>query len=94
VSGVSEDKIKDPGQDRAETSCEASPSWSSEPQNSRISNHAKDVICDPNFEGWFRCAHSCLKLTEFIPSTFDIHFFTVSYPIELPASAAGGRAET
>jgi hypothetical protein len=32
----------------------------SEPQNSRITNHAKDVIYDPNFEGWFRYAQSFL----------------------------------
>jgi hypothetical protein len=26
-----------------------------------------------NFEGWFRSAQSFLKLSEYIPSTFDIH---------------------
>jgi len=33
---------------------ESSPGRNGEPQNSRTTNHAKDVICDPNFEGWFR----------------------------------------
>ena len=26
-----------------------------------------------NIEGWFRSAQSSLELTEYIPSTFDIH---------------------
>jgi hypothetical protein len=84
---------------KTQTSYETSPSWNSKPQNSRIANHAKDVICDPSFEGWFRLAQSCLKLTEFIPSTFNIPcsifdiFFTVSFPIKLATSAAKGWAE-
>jgi hypothetical protein len=39
-----------------------------------------------NFEGWNRFAPSLeLKRTEYIPSTFDILFFRVSFPIKLAA---------
>jgi hypothetical protein len=49
-----------------------------------------------NFKGWFRSAQSFLKLTEYIPSTFDILCLKIYFPIRptvfLPA--AGLNTET
>ena len=39
-----------------------------------------------NFEGWFRYTLSLfIKQTEYLPSTFDIRFFRVSFSIGLNA---------
>jgi hypothetical protein len=91
------------GRTAAGTSRETSPSLNREPQNSRITNHAKDVIYDPNFEGWFRSrsasacaacarrgAESCLKLTEFISATFDIPCSTFVMSSSGSAARAAG----
>jgi hypothetical protein len=57
-------------------------------QSSRMTNHAEDVICDPNFEGWFRsrsasaCAACSLSLAYSRQNSFLRHStFLVRYSL-------------
>ena len=70
-------------------------------------DHAEDVICGPNFEGWFRDTHSLFKIDR-MPSfdirysLFDIRYlsasdgfaFKVSFFDQTGRAVASGAADT
>ncbi len=49
--------------------------------NRRISNHAKDVIYDPNLEGWFRIAQSFYKIDRIPPFDIRLSTFIIRYSL-------------